>query len=388
MLRSEVFYRQLTGQGVKFFAGVPDSLLKNLLSFLADSVPPESNVITANEGNAIALAAGFHLATGGIGMIYMQNSGLGNSVNPLASLADPEVYSIPMLLLVGWRGEPGVKDEPQHRKQGEITTALLQTLGIPYEILPDDEDAAGKTVAAAVKSILDRSAPYALVVRKGTFAAYTPRPGPDETGSMSREETIRLIVHMLPEDAVVVSTTGMASRELYEIREQTGQGHGRDFLTVGSMGHSSQIALGIALALPERPVFCLDGDGAVIMHAGGLAIIGSLGPANFRHIVLNNGAHDSVGGQPTCGSDIDIPGIALASGYSRTFRARNPHELEEETAKLVECAGPAMLEVRVRKGARPDLGRPSTTPIQNKQAFMETLGSARGPAADSRDKTR
>ncbi|UCG42104.1 MAG: phosphonopyruvate decarboxylase [candidate division WOR-3 bacterium] len=374
MLQSEVFYRQLTEHGVSFFTGVPDSLLKDFLSFLADSVPPESNIIAANEGNAIALAVGYYLATGGIGMVYMQNSGLGNAVNPLTSLADPEVYSIPMLILVGWRGEPGVKDEPQHRKQGRITTGLLETLEVPYQILPEEEADAGRAIERAVRSMLDRSAPHVLLVRKGTFAAHQPQAGLGETAQMSREEAIRVIVGMLPEDAVVVSTTGKASRELYELREKAKQGHGRDFLTVGSMGHSSQIALGIALTLPERPVFCLDGDGAVIMHAGGLAIIGSLGPANFKHIVLNNCAHDSVGGQPTCGFDIDIPGIAAASGYSKTFRVSTPDEMKEKTGRLIDCRGPALLEVRIRKGARTDLGRPLTTPIQNKQAFMQILG--------------
>lgn len=371
MLDCAAFYQLLNRHGIEFFTGVPDSLLKDILAYFADNTPPERNIVAANEGNAIALAAGYHLATGKAGLVYMQNSGLGNSVNPLTSLADPDVYSLPMLLVVGWRGEPGVKDEPQHVKQGRVTLGLLETLEIPHTILPADDAGADAALRVATDSMRERNAPYALVVRKGTFEPYSLKPRSCPDYEMAREQALKLVVDRLPDDGIVVSTTGKTSRELFEYREERGAGHARDFLTVGSMGHSSQIALGIALAKPDRAVFCLDGDGAVIMHAGALAIVGERSPANFRHIVFNNGAHDSVGGQPTCGFNIDITAIARASGYRSVLRAQTPGQLRDGLDQLLTAEGPSLLEIRVQKGARKDLGRPTTTPIENKRAFME-----------------
>jgi len=374
MINCKKFYDLLTKKGINFFVGVPDSLLKDFCAYLTDNIEPKNNIIAANEGNAVALATGYHLSTGKIGLVYMQNAGQGNAVNPLTSLTDPCVCSIPLLLLIGWRGEPEKKDEPQHIKQGKITLNLLDILGIPYEILPDSIGEVEKNLEKAFNLMTKRNMPYALIVRKGTFEPYNQKK--KETRKqyeLSREEAIKLVINQLSPKNIVISTTGKTSRELFEYREQLGQDHNKDFLTVGSMGHSSQIALGVALSKPDRQIYCLDGDGAVIMHMGALAIIGSKKPKNFKHIIFNNGAHDSVGGQPTAGFDINIPAIAKACGYKTALTAITKNEIKKKMDLLKTSEGPALLEIKINKGSRPDLGRPTITPIENKKKFMEFL---------------
>jgi len=353
MINVERFIGCLNEVGIDFFAGVPDSLLKSFCAYITDNCG-DNHVIAANEGGAVGLSAGHYLATGKPALVYMQNSGQGNAVNPLASLADPDVYSIPMVLLVGWRGEPGVKDEPQHVKQGKVTISLFETLDIPTEILPDDDEAAADVTRKMVEKAKAESRPVALIVRKGLFAEYKLQNKKPDIAALPREQAIEEILKSLPEDAVVVSTTGMISREVYETRERLGQDHSRDFLTVGSMGHAIMIALGIAKAQPKRKVFCLDGDGASIMQMGNMAIAGQSGCANLTHMVFNNAAHDSVGGQPTVGGAIDLPSIADSCGYNR------PNS-------------PVFREIKVAKGARKDLGRPKEPPQVNKKLYMETL---------------
>ena len=371
MIDCKKFYDILMEKGIDFFTGVPDSLLKDFCAYITDN--SKNNIITANEGNAIALVAGYHLSTGKIGLVYMQNSGQGNSANPLISLVDPEVYSIPLLLFIGWRGEPGEKDEPQHIKQGRITLDFLKTLGIPYQILPENIDEAKKSLDVAIDSIKIRSAPYALIVRKGTFEKYELKNNIKTSYELSREDAIKLIIDKLDERDIVVSTTGKISRELFEYREKLGQRHERDFLTVGSMGHSSSIALGVALQKPNNKIYCFDGDGAMIMHMGALSIIGSEGPKNFKHIVFNNGAHDSVGGQPTAGFNIDFPLIAKACGYKLTLKAETKDEVKEMISLLKFKDGPCLLEIKINKGSRDDLGRPTRTPKENKEDFMKNV---------------
>jgi phosphonopyruvate decarboxylase len=331
------------------------------------------NIITANEGAAIGLAAGYHLATGNVGVVYMQNSGEGNIINPLASLTDKEVYNIPVLLLIGWRGRPGVHDEPQHVKQGKVTTGLLNVMGINYEVLSKDEEKASKQIAKAVTSIQKTNEVYALVIEKDTFDDYKLQSVETNDLTLSREEAIQTVADALAEKDVIVSTTGMISRELFETRAALGQGHERDFLTVGSMGHASQIALGIALEKNDRRVWCFDGDGATLMHMGSMAIVASKSPTNYIHVIFNNGAHDSVGGQPTVGLKIDVPAVAKAVGYNSTFSVDSKEALQEVLPKLASLEGPILLEVKVKKGNRKDLGRPTTTPIENKEALMSFL---------------
>lgn len=372
MIKPSFFIDLLVANNIDCFAGVPDSLLKNICAYITDHLDAQHNIIAANEGAAIGLAAGHYLATGHPACVYMQNSGEGNIINPIASLTDPEVYNIPVLLLIGWRGKPGVHDEPQHIKQGKVTTGLLNTMGINYDVLSKEEEKAQKQIAKAIDA-LKRNEVYALVIEKDTFEDYKLQTNEQNNYSMSREEAIQTVASELGEMDCIVSTTGMISRELFEYRESKGQGHERDFLTVGSMGHASQIALGIALAQPERRVWCFDGDGATIMHMGSMAIVADKTPKNYVHVVFNNGAHDSVGGQPTVGLKINLPSIAKAVGYKLAISVDNKEELENRLSNLAAQEGPVLVEVKVKKGNRKDLGRPTTTPQENKNALMEFL---------------
>jgi phosphonopyruvate decarboxylase len=373
MLSPHDFYTLCIEKGIDFFTGVPDSLLKDFCAYITDHVPDHRHIIAANEGGAVALAAGHYLATGRVGLVYMQNSGQGNAVNPLTSLTDTDVYGIPMVLLIGWRGEPGVKDEPQHVKQGKITLKILETLDIPYRLLPDSLEKASQCLDELFSEIFEKKRIVAIVVKKGIFDAYKLQKTTQDISSLSRESVIQIIADALRPTDIVISTTGMISRELYEYRDLIDGNHSRDFLTVGSMGHASQIALGIALAKPEKRVICLDGDGASLMHLGAIAIIGSQNVNNFKHVILNNSAHDSVGGQPTVGKNVAFTKIAVACGYQSTWVANSQNELKDFLPNFYSSKGPSLLEVRVSKGARKDLSRPKKTPQENKSAFMDFL---------------
>jgi phosphonopyruvate decarboxylase len=373
MLDCSAVYSLVREQSLRFFTGVPDSLLKDFCAYITDHVPQDEHVIAANEGNAVALAMGHFLGTGEPALVYMQNSGIGNAVNPLLSLADPEVYSIPMLLVIGWRGEPGVKDEPQHVKQGRRMTELLDAMEVPWFLLPSSIAEAGTTIAEAGRTMRERAGPVALLVRADTFGRYDLKRDVVTGFPMNREDAVKCVAGRLQEEDVIVATTGKTSRELYEYRQAQGT-HRKDFLTVGGMGHTASIAMGIARARPERLVVCLDGDGSVIMHMGALGVIAHSGPANLLHVVINNGAHDSVGGQPTVGYDIDLPGIALACGYRESVSVSEPGEVEEQLDRLRRQSGPTLLEIKVNKGARADLGRPKSTPLANREALMSQLG--------------
>ena len=376
MIRPEFFIEALREKGIDCFAGVPDSLLKNICAYITDHFDAAHNIIAANEGAAVGLAAGHYLATGQPACVYMQNSGEGNIINPLASLTDQEVYNIPVLLLIGWRGRPGVHDEPQHVKQGKVTTGLLNVMGVNYEVLSKEKDKAAKQIEKAAKALANKEV-FALVIEKDTFEDYKLQNVEVNDLTMTREEAIQTVAAALGEKDCIVSTTGMISRELFEYRAAMNQGHERDFLTVGSMGHASQIALGIAMAKPDRKVWCFDGDGAAIMHMGSMAIVANKAPKNYVHVVFNNGAHDSVGGQPTVGLKIDLPAVAKAVGYKAAISVSSKEELEKElstlNSQLSTLGGPILLEVQVKKGNRKDLGRPTTTPIQNKEALMDFL---------------
>lgn len=374
MLSPKIFIESLAAKGVDFFAGVPDSLLKNVCAFISDTLDDRHNIIAANEGAAVGLAAGHYLATGHIPCVYMQNSGEGNAINPLASLTDKEVYGIPVLLVIGWRGEPGVHDEPQHVKQGKITLPLLDAMGIRHEILSQDETEFRSQLDGAVRHMSETGEAFAFIVRKNTFEPYTLQRHEVNEYPLSREEAIQKVAASLSAKDVIVSTTGMISRELFEYRTAQGQGHERDFLTVGSMGHASQIALGIALEKTDRRVWCFDGDGAALMHLGSVAIIADKAPENFVHVIFNNGAHDSVGGQPTVGLKVKLAGIAKAAGYKDAVSVTTAEDLGSALKALKTMRGPVLLEVRVHRGNRKDLGRPTTTPIQNRDALMEFMG--------------
>ena len=372
MTDPKLFFDALTQAGIEFYAGVPDSLLKDICAYISDNTNAENHIIAANEGSAFALGIGYHLATNKVPLIYMQNSGLGNIVNPLLSLADPEVYAIPSLLMIGWRGEPGVKDEPQHKKQGRITLEMLQAMEVPFHIITPDMSPSEvqDVINNAVTETKASNRPNALVVKKGSFSPYELQKTSSSNFPLLREDAIKIIIDNMANEDIVVSTTGVASREVFEYREALGQSHERDFLTVGGMGHASQIALGIALHKPGRQVYCFDGDGAALMHMGAMAINASAACPNFTHIIFNNGAHDSVGGQPTVAHQIDISAIAGAVGYADVLQVETEDEIKESILELKNVAGPSLLEIKVNKGFRKDLGRPTKTPIQNKTDLM------------------
>lgn len=361
-----------------FYTGVPDSQLKALCNYLMHTygIDPKHHVIAANEGNCTALAAGYHLATGKAPVVYMQNSGEGNIINPVASLLNDKVYAIPMIFVIGWRGEPGIHDEPQHIYQGEVTLKLLEDMGIHYFVI--GKDTTEEEVSAAMQDFrkeLDRGEDVAFVIRKGALS-YEEKVEYHNDNPMIREEIIRHIVQASGEDPIV-STTGKASRELFEIREHNGQSHKYDFLTVGSMGHSSSIALGVAVQKPGTKVWCVDGDGAVLMHMGSMAVLGSTAPKNMVHIVINNGAHETVGGMPTVAANIDLVAIARACGYPNAVSVTAYETLDSELAVAKAKNELTFIEVKCGIGAREDLGRPTTTALENKQNFMEYLKECR-----------
>jgi phosphonopyruvate decarboxylase len=368
------FIDHLSGHGVSLYTGVPDSLLKQLNAYIMAELPREQHVIAANEGAAVAIAMGHYLRTGDPAMVYLQNSGIGNTINPLLSLADPDVYGTPMVIVVGWRGQPGVKDEPQHVKQGRIMEALLDALDLPWAVLPHEPAAAEATMAEAVKTAMDASTPYVVLVEKGTFADFVAElPVPWSEIRPSREEALVAMADAVGPDAIIVSTTGMLSRELFEYREREGLPSGRDFLTVGGMGHACSIALGISMREPEREVWCFDGDGAFLMHLGSLAVIADHAPPSYFHVVFNNGVHDSVGGQPTSIGVVDIAATAKALGYRYAASSSELGSISAAVAQLRAAGGPALLELQVRPGNRPGIGRPTRTPAESKRAFMAAL---------------
>ncbi len=361
--------------GSDFFTGVPDSQLKALCNFLMNKygIDSKHHIIAANEGNCTALAAGYHLATGKVPVVYMQNSGEGNIINPVASLLNDKVYAIPAVFIVGWRGEPGVHDEPQHIYQGEVTVKLLEDMDIKTFVI--SKETTDEEVEEAMKSfreILSKGKDVAFVIRKGALS-YDGKVKYENSNTMVREEIIRHIAKASGEDPIV-STTGKASRELFEIREANRQSHKYDFLTVGSMGHTSSIALGVALNKPDKRVWCIDGDGSVLMHMGSMAVVGSNAPENLIHVVINNGAHETVGGMPTVASNIDLVAIAKACGYKYAVSVDDFDDLDKELNAAKKRKALSLIEVKCSIGARDDLGRPTTTALENKINFMNYLG--------------
>lgn len=359
--------------GADFFTGVPDSALKGLCDCLYDRFGTDGrhHLIGANEGNCAAAAAGYYLATGKVPAVYMQNSGEGNIINPAASLLSEEVYGIPVLFIIGWRGEPGVHDEPQHIFQGRVTEDLLSTMEIPFRIISRDTTEADlSSMIGAARDLLSRGRQFAFIVRSGALE-YTGKVRYTNPFTLTREEAIRHIIQVTADDPVV-ATTGKAGRELFELRESLGQDHSRDFLTVGSMGHCSSIALGIALNRKSK-VWCIDGDGAAVMHMGAMSVIGAQSPDNLVHIVINNEAHESVGGMPTSTGKTDLAAVAAACGYKTVCRVHTAEELDEVLKRAKQSSGLTFIEVCTAIGARADLGRPTTSPEDNKKAFMAHL---------------
>ena len=352
---------------IDFYCGVPDSLLSSFCDYVHENT---NNIIAANEGNAVGIASGYYLATGKYPVVYLQNSGLGNIVNPVASLTHSDVYAIPNIYVVG--GEPGTTDEPQHKKQGFITLDILSTLDIKYMVIDSDSEIEDikKTFNNEFLNTLKKGKSVAIVVLKDSFEKYSIKK--QNNNKLTREKAIQTIIDKLSDDDMIISTTGKSSRELYEYREAKKQGHGNDFLTVGSMGHSSSIALGIALNT-DKKVFCFDGDGAMLMHMGSIPVIASVKPVNFHHVLFNNNAHESVGGLPTVMSNIHICDVIKACGYTKVYNARNIDELNDILDDFIQSTGPVFLNIDTNIESRKDLGRPTTTPQENKKDFMNKL---------------
>ncbi len=359
--------------GAEFYTGVPDSQIRALCDYLWDtySDKPNHHIIAANEGNAVAIAAGYHLATGKIPVIYMQNSGEGNAINPLASLMNDNVYAVPAIFIIGWRGEPGVQDEPQHVYQGKVTGPLFDIMGVEHRVVspkttPDEVN----VIMERFRNLLSVGKQAAFMIRKGAFS-YERETVYSNDNTLTREEVIEHIVGVSAGDSVI-STTGKTSRELFEVRERNHSPHNADFLTVGSMGHCSSIALGVALNT-DKTVWCIDGDGAALMHLGALPVIASAHVHNLIHIVINNEAHESVGSQPTALKNMNISDIARACGYPYTVCVDESHSLHRELRAAKERKALTLIEVKCKIGSRENLGRPTSTPGENKKMFMEKL---------------
>ncbi len=377
MLKPQTLVDFLKKNNISFFSGVPDSLLKDFCAYVDDEFPSGNHIIAANEGSAVGLAIGHHLSSGKVPLVYLQNSGLGNTINPLISLASEEVYSIPILLLIGWRGEPGIKDEPQHVHQGRITPSLLEVMDIPFTIIDSNMDQL-EVLNLIEKQIINCQKfkkPVCILVRKGTFETYKKKINKSVNFQfeLEREEAVQIATKVCEPDSVIVCTTGMLSRELFEFRANHKLGHGKDFLCVGGMGHASQIATGIAIDQPDRPVYCFDGDGAALMHMGSMAITGTKNLPNLIHLVFNNGCHESVGGQPTVAQKFKLSNVASSLGYKFSETVSDEINLKETIIKAQLNKASSFIEILVRSGHRSDIGRPTTTPIENKNALMKSL---------------
>tara|TARA_B110000444_G_scaffold253700_1_gene285001 strand:- start:467 stop:1600 length:1134 start_codon:yes stop_codon:yes gene_type:complete len=375
MIKPRIFFEHLKKEGVDFFTGVPDSLLKDLCFYISDHSKKNNHIIAANEGSALSISIGYHLSTNKVPVIYLQNSGLGNLINPLLSLADKDVYSIPMLLVIGWRGKPGLKDEPQHKKTGRVMLDMLKAMKISYKIINklNKPEKIKDIVTDSINRARKSNSPVVLIVEKETFEKYSLKKINKSSYPLVREEAIQVVMSHIGDKDIIISTTGFTSRELYEYRKNNNQDHSRDFLTVGGMGHANQIALGVALQENKKSVYCFDGDGSMIMHMGSLTTNGALKCNNLKHIVFNNGSHESVGGQPTTAHQFNMKNIAKNMGYDYVLTVKNKKELEAAILKINKYKGTSFLEIMISNGTRSDLGRPKSTPLENKKSLMSFL---------------
>ncbi|MHA1973754.1 MAG: phosphonopyruvate decarboxylase [Candidatus Hodarchaeales archaeon] len=374
-MKCEELWQIFERNRISFFTGVPDSTFKEWTKFLAEQHNKQlTNVVACNECEAIAIASGYYLATNNIAVAYMQNAGEGKTVNPITSICSRDVYSIPVFLMIGWRGEPGIPDEPQHKTMGKITISLLELMDIPYEFLPKDKDEAKEIIKELKEKAINNSTPVAVIIKKGTFEKYDVKEIDlqDKSLELLREEAIKSIIDNIDQSTVIISTTGKTSRELYEYRVARKETP-KDFYTVGGMGCSASIGFGIALEKRDKKILVLDGDGSILMQLGTLATIGHYSPENFYHIIFDNRSHESTGGQPTVSETVDFATIAESCNYRNTMVVVKRKELIPTFSEFMKTKGPSLLVVKVKKGSRSDLGRPTTTPYENKQNFMRIL---------------
>lgn len=373
MVNQKELFEALYDMGVDFFTGVPDSLLNNFCLYMVQNIPDGQHVMAANEGNAIGIAAGHYMATGKIPVVYMQNSGIGNATNPLLSLTHDCVYGIPMVLVIGWRGDPAISDHAQHRKQGELTPVLMKDMDIPYEIL-DSDDTVIEKFAWAVAKAKEISSPVALIAKKAILTEKVKKQVYPESKLMNREEAVSAVVEVLGSDAIYLGTTGRATREVHEQLKAHGVGEGYEFQNVGSMGHVSSVGLGLALARPDRKVVVFDGDAAVVMHMGALATNCRYKAGNLIHIVLNNGVNESVGGQPSAGYVVNLTEVATACGYRTPGHAvETREELQRIICDFDKGEMPLFVDVHVRQGIRSDMPKLNIDHKAQKDALMKNL---------------
>ena len=379
MINPKQFYLSLSKYS-SFFSGVPDSLLKELNSVILDKHPTEKHIIAANEGVSVSLGIGHFIATKEIAIVYLQNSGLGNIVNPIISLANKRIYGVPMLLIIGWRGEPGLKDEPQHVTQGKIQEDLFKSLEIPYKIIDEHSDNYEEVIQNSVSESYNLSSPVAILVRKNTFSKYgNPNiinQALEEKGILTREEAINTILNIWNHNySFFIGTTGKTSRELFELREKRGESHNHDFLTVGGMGHAISIATGISMNAPTKTIVCLDGDGSLLMHTGSLVSTTTYSSKKLVHVVLNNGIHDSVGGQPTLVSNVSCCELASSMGYKTTHKVEDDESLKKAFVITENQSGPHFIEFLIKSGSRKNLGRPTIKPLDNLRELQQALST-------------
>jgi len=378
MIRARDFIGPAKALGFTSWAGVPCSFLTPFINSVIDD--PDMNYLSAaNEGDAVAAASGAAL-TGRRAVAMMQNSGLGNAVSPLSSLN--WVFRIPVLLIVTLRGEPGLKDEPQHELMGQITGRILDELQIPWDWFPTEADSVEGALTAA-NWHMDRSGlPYAFIIKKGSVdkaelkSGWKPasQPAPflaDEfchgEPRLTRQQALMSVIEQTPqEEAVVIGTTGYTGRELFAIADRSNQ-----LYMVGSMGCASSFGLGLSLALPDRRIVVADGDGAALMRMGNFATIGAYGGDNFQHLVLDNGVHESTGGQSTVSRAISLAGVARACGYRDAAEGLSAEDLG---SFLSGRRGPSLLQLRTKRGVPDGLPRPDVTPRQVRQRLMRHLG--------------
>ena len=373
MINQKFLFDQLHNLGLNFFTGVPDSLLNDFCLHLVNNVPDSQHIMAANEGNAIGIAAGYHMATSEVPVVYMQNSGIGNATNPLLSLTHQDVYSIPMILVIGWRGDPAIKDHAQHKKQGELTPVLMKDMDIPYEILDADETVVEK-FAWAAKTAKETNSPVALIAKKAILAQKEKKQEYAECTSMNREEAISAVLDVFGKDAIYLATTGRATRELHEQIMLHGYSHEIEFLNVGAMGHLSSIGLGLAIGAPDRKIVVFDGDAAAVMHMGSLATNGRYQPKNLIHIVLNNGVNESVGGQKSSGQIIDLTTVARGCGYTTLDSyVEGKEDLQKAVRQLAKSNHLSFVDVHVRQGIRKDMPGLKIEHQPAKEALMNYL---------------
>ena len=364
MIKVDALINLLKKNNTNFFTGVPDSVLKELSSYLKNK---RNHIIATNEGAAVSIGIGHYLSTKKIPCIYMQNSGLSNALNPLISIAHKKVYSIPLILVIGWRGSPRIKDEPQHNVKGKITQQLLKLLNIKYTVLKSNKDFAkfDKQIKYAKKS----KSIVACLIERGTLQKIIKSNSKKDFYNLDKEFFLKKLLEELPSKSKVIASTGYNSRELMYLRKKFNFNNSKDFYMVGGMGHTSSVALGFSLSSKNK-TFCIDGDGSFLMHLGSIMTAGNFANKNFKYILLNNNTHDSVGGQSTNADNIDFDRLSKSLGFKKFYSIKKKQNLRKIIKNFIKINSPSFLEVKVTNSKIKKLPRPDDL-IKIKNQFMK-----------------